>query len=407
MNEPDDTSHPRRPVSALSRKRNAPRTFRIGVLLSETTGYGRGVLRGIADFAEDHPEWRFRVEPPERQGIAVLQAWKPDGLVVMLNRKSLAPRLECFAGPIVTVCHMPLWPDAHLVQSDDDAVGRLGAEHLLETPAVSFGFVGMTEGSWATVRARAFANALAGAGHSCDVFSPLGKDPEPRDHLALRRWLVGRPRPCALMASNDVCGRLVLETCRDAGLLVPEEVAVLGVDNEDPLSRLVWPGLSSITLDTGQIGYRCAALLHRLLLGLPCEPGPVLVPPLGVASRRSTRQLPVRDAALSRALTFIQNSVSTPFSVAELLRHAEVSRTSLERSFRRHLDRTPLEEIRRARIAQARQLLLATDLPLKTVAARCGYAAPSRLIEAFLREVGCTPTQFRESRRRQGLARHG
>ena len=383
------------------RKRGMPKTARIGLLLSEKAEYGRGVLRGIADFAKDHPHWRFRVEEPDRAGLAAMEAWPADGLIVMLNQKSLAPRLLALPWPVVTVCQLPGAAESLCVQSDDRMVGRLGAEHLLELRAVTYGFVGLTEGAYVAVRAAAFAETINQTGRNCAVFQPLGKAAGAGERRALEQWLKRCPKPLAVMASNDVCGRLVLETCRNAGMLIPNEVAVLGVDNEDPLSRLVWPGLSSIALATEQIGHRAADLLHRLLAGLAPPRSSTLLSPLGVVARGSTRQLIPDDPVLAKVMAAIHESVGTPLSVGDLLRQVPISRNSLERRFRRFLDRTPAQEIRRVRIAQARQLLMATDLPLKAVAERCGFAAASRLIEAFRRETGSTPSAYRARMARQ------
>jgi LacI family transcriptional regulator len=374
---------------------------KIGLLLSEKTEYGRGVLRGIADFAKDYPHWRFRVEDPDLAGLAAMKAWQAEGLVVMLNEKSLAPRLLALGMPTVTVCNFPGVAESLCVQSDDRMVGRLGAEHLLELRAATYGFVGLTEGAYVAVRATAFAETIAQTGRSCSVFQPLGTTAGAAECRALERWLRRCPKPLAVMASNDICGRLVLETCRNSGMHIPNEVAVLGVDNEDPLSRLVWPGLSSIALATEQIGFRAADLLHRLLDGLSLPRASTLLSPLGVVARGSTRQLVPDDPVVAKAIAVIHESVSTPLSVADLSRAVPVSRISLERRFRRYLDRTPAQEIRRVRIAQARQLLMATDLPLKSIAERCGFAAASRLIEAFRRETGSTPIAYRVRTARQ------
>jgi len=180
-------------------------------------------------------------------------------------------------------------------------------------------------------------------------------------------------------------------------------VAVLGVDNEDPLSRLVWPGLSSVSLATDEIGHKAALLLNRALSGATRSKASLLVPPLGVIVRGSTRQLALEDPVLARVIAAIHESMGRPLSVDDLLREVSISRGSLERRFRRFLDRTPAQEIRRVRIAQVRQLLMATDLPLKAIAERCGFAAATRLIEAFWRETGCTPSAYRArvARRRQ------
>ena len=187
----------------------------------------------------------------------------------MLNRKELVPKLLAFKVPMVNVCQLPGVPGAQLVKSDDQMVARLGAEHLLEQRAVTYGFVGLAPGEYVEVRAKAFADAICKTGAPCRLFYPMGRDATQADQIALEKWLQECPKPLAIMACNDHCGRLVLETCRHANLQIPDDVAVLGVDNEDPLSRLIWPGLSSITLPTDQIGQLASSLLNKLLAGKP------------------------------------------------------------------------------------------------------------------------------------------
>lgn len=381
------------------------KNLKFGLLLSADTEYGRGVLRGVADFAEDHPHCIFRVVEPEQAGMATLAKWQPDGLVVMLNEKKLLPRVQAMKAPAVYVCKPSAVENPACVQSDDVAVGRLGAEHLMERGATTYGFVGLAEGDWVQVRAEAFRKAVVATGHACLVFEPLGKVPGTRERKLLEEWLRKCAKPLALMACNDICGRFVLETIRQIGLRVPDDVAVLGVDNEDPLSRLVWPGLSSVSLNTDEIGYKAAAMLHRVLSGNATARTLVFVAPLGVVARGSTRTLALDDPILSKVISAINESISQPLAIDDLAKAVEISRASLERRFRRFLDRTPLQEIRRVRIARARQLLKATDLPLKAIAEQCGYPAPSRLIEAFLAETGLTPNAFRAgSIPRRGIA---
>lgn len=383
-----------------------PRNLKIGLLLSADTEYGRGVLRGVADFAEDHPHCLFRVVEPDRAGIATMAKWRPDGLVVMLNEKNLLPRVQALDVPTVYVCKPTAVENPACVQSDDVAVGRLGAEHLMERGATTYGFAGLAEGDYVQVRAEAFRKAVVEAGQTCAVFQPLGKVPGMRERKVLAGWLRKCAKPLALMACNDICGRFVLETIRQTGLRVPDDVAVLGVDNEDPLSRLVWPGLSSVSLNTDEIGYKAAAMLHRALSGNAAARNLVFVAPLGVVARGSTRALALEDPILSKVISAINESISQPLAIDDLAKLVAISRASLERRFRRFLDRTPLQEIRRVRIARARQLLKATDLPLKAIAAQCGYPAASRLIEAFHAETGRTPNAFRAGslRRRRSNA---
>ena len=368
---------------------------KIGLLISEKAEYGRGVLRGIANFSKNHPDWYFRVVSPDGEGIDVLRKWDPDGLIVMLNRKELVPKLASLCRPIITVCNLPGGSDIFLVQSDDEIVGRLAAEHLLERNAAMYGYVGLARGEWVEVRGKAFMGAIKRTGSSCLLFDPMGQEANHSYIASLGKWLIDSPKPLAILACNDECGRLVVETARNVGLLIPEDVAVLGVDNDEPLSSLVWPGLSSVVLATDHIGQHSASMLHKILNGQPPPKKQLYISPLGVAVRGSTSELALSDPILSRVLTAINEGVGQPLSVSDLVKLVPMSRISLERLFRRVLGRTPLQEIRRTRIAQARNLLLATNLPIKAIAEHCGYAAPSRLIEAFHKETSQSPSAYR------------
>jgi LacI family transcriptional regulator len=378
-----------------SRKRANSNICKIGLLLSEKAEYGRGVLLGIANFAKDHPNLQFRLEAPTIQGLRLLARWEPDGLIVMLNHKGFIPDLMTLKKPYVNVCKLPGSTDVLRVQSDDQVVGRLGAEHLLDRRAATYGFVGLEDGEYVEVRAKAFAKTIHGAGHPGVTSLRLRSDPGESEKSRLSSWLRQCVKPLAVMTSNDACGRLVLEVCREMNLSIPDEVAVLGVDNDDPASRLVWPGLSSIALATEQIGQAAARLLNRSLTGRPLPRTCLFIAPLGVVLRGSTQQTTVSDPFLAKAITAIYEGAAGPLSVDDLLKVVPLSRASLERRFRQFLNRTPLQEIRRVRIAHVRQLLMATDLPLKDIASRCGYSAASRLIESFQQETGQSLSSYR------------
>jgi len=385
-----------RPIKMTSRKLAKSKICKVGLLLSEKAEYGRGVLLGIANFTRDHPNWQFKLESPTIAGLQLLAPWNPDGLIVMLNHKEIIPDLLALNKPFVNVCKLPGAVDLLRVQSDDEAVGRLGAEHLLERRAASYGFVGMADGEYVHARARAFTETIQRAGHPCVTSLMLQRYPNESVKNRLVKWLQNCIKPLAVMASNDVCGRLVLETCREMDMSIPDEVAVLGVDNDDLISRLVWPGLSSVALATEQIGHAAARLLNGSLTGKSNRPTSHFIPPLGVVVRGSTQQTTVSDPLLAKVITAIYEGAAGPLSVDDLLKIVPLSRASLERRFRQFLNRTPLQEIRRVRIARVRQLLMATDLPLKDIASRCGYSAASRLIESFQQETGQSPSSYRK-----------
>ena len=382
-------------IGMISRKQAISKNCKVGLLLSEKAEYGRGVLLGIANFAKDHPNWQFRLESPTLTGLQLLARWEPDGLIVMLNHKEFIPDLLALKKPHVNVCKLPGAMDVLRVQSDDQVAGRLGAEHLLDRRAATYGFVGLEDGEYVEVRAKAFAETIQGVGHSCVTSLRLRMDRGESEKSRLSSWLRKCIKPLAVMTSNDACGRLVLEACREMNLSIPDEVAVLGVDNDDPVSRLVWPGLSSIALATEQIGQAAARLLDRSLTGKPLPSTCLFIAPLGVVVRGSTQQTTVSDPFLAKVMTAIYEGAAGPLSVDDLLKVVPLSRASLERRFRQFLNRTPLQEIRRVRIAHVRQLLMATDLPLKNIASRCGYSAASRLIESFQQETGQSPSSYR------------
>jgi LacI family transcriptional regulator len=198
------------------------------------------------------------------------------------------------------------------------------------------------------------------------------------------------------MSCNDTVGGHILERCLDLKLNVPEEVMIIGVDNDESVSELIRPGLSSIALDLEGIGTKATELLWKVLKGYPTDPV-VLFPPKGVVVRGSTQPHP--DPLLAKLIAEIQTSAINGQPLKEIIDAAPVCRMTIERRFRRLVGRTPLQEIRRVRINRAKELLGSTNLPLKAIADQSGFATPSRLIESFIRETGIRPTDYRGQRK--------
>ena len=208
-------------------------------------------------------------------------------------------------------------------------------------------------------------------------------------------WLRTLPLPIGLFACNDDRGRQVLEACRFSGLNVPEEVAVLGVDNDAVFCELADPPLSSIALNAETAGYRSAELLDGMMRGRINRPQKVSVEALRVVTRRSTEIVAVADSDVAAALQFIRREKGRALSVAEVAAEVAVSRRHLERRFRDTIGRTVLQEIQMVRLEQAKRLLLETTHPISMVADMSGFGSCSYFNHFFHERVGMTPRKFR------------
>ena len=215
----------------------------------------------------------------------------------------------------------------------------------------------------------------------------------------LAQWLGELPKPIGVMACNDDRGREVLEACRDARLLVPEQIAVVGVDNDELLCDLADPPLSSVALNAETGGYRVAALLDKMMRGQVRRKQTLVVEPLHVIVRRSTDIIALDDADVASALRFLHDNAMRPIGVADVVRHVQLSRRSLEIRFQNAVGRTVHAEIQRVRIERAKQLLIETDLPIPKVAEATGFGSASYLGQVFRQILETTPARFRRKAR--------
>jgi LacI family transcriptional regulator len=278
----------------------------------------------------------------------------------------------------------------------------MAAEHLLDRGFRHLAYVGVAGRVWSRRRQEAFCERVREAGHEPLVYSP----PRPRGgrswgggQPALARWLRGLPRPAGIMACNDDRGREVLEASRDAGLHVPEELAVVGVDDDELLCELADPPLSSVALNAEPGGYRVAALLDAMMRGRVRGPRRLLVEPLHVVTRRSTDIEAQGDPEVAAALHFIHDRAAGPIGVADVVDHLMISRRALEIRFRKAVGRTLHAEIQRVRLERVRRLLHETDLPIPRVAEASGFTSASYLSQVFREALGTTPARYRRRMR--------
>lgn len=369
----------------------------MALMIETASSYGRGLLRGIAEYSRLYGPWSFFVEPGAGGDVVPdLRRWGAEGVIALVRSRRQASRFRTAGIPLVDLDYALAELEPWGVATDEPAIARLAARHFQDRGLRRFAFVGWErETYWERARREGF---LRAAGRAAIYRWPRGRR-WPRDERHLARWLSALPRPSGVLAANDQRGRHVLEAARLARLRVPEDLAVLGVDDDEVLCELAVPSLSSIALDTRTLGYEGAALLDRLMSGRPSPRRPVLVGPLGVVSRRSTEVLAIDDAAVRAALQALRANVHRPLRVPDLLRAAGVSRRTLEVRFREALGRTPYQELLRARLERVSELLVRTDWPLKKVADAAGFTYAEQMHAAFRRAFRTTPTRFRRQHR--------
>lgn len=381
--------------------------LRIAVLVESTRAYGRGLLAGIASYVRQHGSWtlywqeRGLRDPPPRW----LRGWDGDGVIARIATPQLARALRALRLPTVDLYGwLPKeeWP---CVRTDNVRVARSAADHLLERGFQHIAYCGFKGVNYSEERLPPFRQCIAEAGRSCHVYryprfpSSAGLAAREQQGVLYRNdlacWLHDLPKPVGILACNDICGQQVLNTCREIGLLVPDQVAVLGVDNDDVLCNLSDPPLSSVDLSCTRIGFEAASLLARLLRGQAAPRRTIFLEPRGIVARRSTDVLAIEDAEIVEAMRLIRTRACAGLTVAELVASCSLSASSLERRFTRLLGRTPKAEIIRFRLQQVVDLLAEPGLSLATIAARSGFKYPEYMNTVFKNTFGMSPGQYR------------
>lgn len=395
----------------------ARRVPRVALLIESSRAYGRGLLRGVMRYLQEHGPWSVTFRP---RGLSEapptwLASWKGDGILVRADSRRLAKAVAACRVPTIDLrlAFSDLgWP---AVGTDNRVIVELAAQHLIDQGFRHFGFCGLPPLSRAdtptseieTLRARSFQDALARSGFTGTFYPPercrfTSLD---RDQEALAAWLTAQPKPVGILAANDDRGLEVLEACRRAGLAVPDEVGVIGIDNDEMLCGLADPPLSSVDVGVERAGYEAAALLERLMHGAKVPSEPTCLAPQGVVVRRSTEILQVEDPDLKEMIRFIREHACENIRVEEAMAHSELSSSTLQRRFRHFLGRSPKEEVTRLRLERARQLLAESELSVAEVGVRCGFAELKHFSRAFHHRMGITPSRYRQQQRKHAARR--
>jgi len=389
---------------------NTSRIPKVILLIESSRASGRALLKGVADYVNQHEQWSFYWEPGGlEKAWPTLRTIGADGIILRDVEKveeALASGL-----PAVVIGHRQSEiPGMINVVTDSEAIGRLGAEHLLHCGFKHFAFCGYSKTSiertaWSEIRRDFFSQRIREAGFgnpAHHVWSAIPMDWSNERRL-MASWLKSLPQPVGLMACNDDCGQRVMDACKLAGLSVPDRVGVIGADNDEVVCGLTDPPLSSVVINFERAGYDAAQALDGLMRRSHGVPRRITVVASHVVARRSTDFVAAEQPHLAKALQFIRDQARGNVSVDEVARAAALARRVLEKRFRNLLGRSILQEIRRVRTEKIARLLVETELSVAQIADMLEFSDAQHIARYFRAGKQVSPRSYRNT---YGLHRH-
>lgn len=384
---------------------------KVALVIESSTGYGRGLLRGIVRYSRLHGPWSLFVAPGHlEQTLAEVSSWNVDGVICRVSTPKMAratlperlPQIASFLDEFPSVSEYQFCE----IRADSKAIARMAAQHLVDRRFTHFAFCGFSRCPWSSIRERHFTRYLRTRGFTCDQhlirltpwWRPNWIRSIKHEQPSLIKWLISLPKPVGLMACNDTCGQEVLEACALAQLHVPDEVAVVGVDNDELMCEVSNLPLSSVSLELDNAGYESAQLLEGLMSGKVKGRHVIKIAPAVVARRTSTDTQVQDDLVVTKTLQFIRDHAANPINVTDIVDGVGASRRTIERHFQRTMGYSLLSEIAHSHLKRAKQLLLETNLPCYSVSKDAGFSSVKAFNRAFRLTEGMSPKEFRQSK---------
>jgi LacI family transcriptional regulator len=364
------------------------------------------ILHGITEIGHHVGPWAYFFDDEAR--AATDRGWLcENGWAGVISRHTTSMMAETCLERHIPLVDLSDYPSLHgltKIRPANPSIGRIGAEHLLDGGFRNFAFCGYDNTNWSQERCAGFTQAIKQAGFPCIVHNtnyPGALSPEwdRSEAEKLAEWLKQLPLPTAIMTCHDMRALQLLTAANNAGLRVPEDVAILGVNNDTIRCELATPPLSSVATNPTVTGRKAAELLARIMAGDKTTNTEIRIEPNGVVVRRSSDVLAVPDKGVAAALRFIREHACEGINVDQVLPHAAMSRAHIEKKFREYLGRSPQAEIRRVQVLKIRQLLAETELPLKHIAELTGFEYMEYMSYVFKRAVGMAPGAYRRSLR--------
>nr|WP_314569641.1 XylR family transcriptional regulator [uncultured Pseudomonas sp.] len=385
-----------------------PPVHRIALLFNGSKIYDRGIIAGIGNYlSSTRASWDLFLEEDFLCRLKGIERWQGDGIIADFDDPLIGEALAGSKVPVVAVGGS--YEDARAyptgipyVATDNGALMKMAYAHLIEAGLTRFACFSLPEAQanrWAQEREKAFKRLMQRDGLPVQIYRGLGTSAPLWDSAVEQQiaWLQSLPKPIGIIAVTDARARQLLQACLTAGIAVPEEVALIGIDN-DPLTRtLTRVPLSSVIQGTETMGRTAAALLHQMLHGKPCEGTQVLVPPDAINVQASSLHQPLGNPYVMQALLFIRQYACQGIKTAQVAAYVGVSRSSLESHFRKARGCSVHDEILRFKLANAAKGLQGNHLAIADIAQQCGFKSAQYLHTVFRREFGCTPREYQQS----------
>lgn len=389
-------------------------TLRIALMLKAKGFYGRNIIAGVCDYVKStRLMWDLLLEEDFRSHPESIRTWLGDGIIADFDDPDLVSLLGAAPLPVVGIGgSYQMNADAlrriPYVASDNAAIVKLAYQHLIDMGLERFAFYSIVptpRNRWAQEREAVFRTLVEADGLSAEVFNGRPTHAlewgEILDDLVA--WLRTLPKPIGIIAVTDSRARQVLQACIQDHLAVPDEVAIIGIDDDPLLRMLSRLPISSVAQGTWQMGQAAASMLHRLLGGAEVPAPRALIPPTGVNAQASSRHCPQSDPYVMRARHYIRLFAAQGAKVEQVAEYVGVSRTTLDNRFRQALGCTVHDEILAFKLGLSRSLLEASTLSCAEIAARSGFASLPYMYAVYRRELGCTPVEYQAQHRQQTL----
>ncbi|AQT69046.1 Xylose operon regulatory protein [Anaerohalosphaera lusitana] len=377
---------------------------RIGLLIETSRGYGQSLLSGIAIFSRLHGPWSFSRnlpfyrKSPEDAGSSP-QLNLVDGIIAHTDdAQTLLPAID-LGIPMIVQGIKDVCQNLPTIIADDTAVGKMAAEHFLDRNFKNFAFCGFDEMYWSQLRKQGFGDAVQEAGYDLHAFAhPQANDKrwQENEQALLVEWLEALPKPVGIFACNDDRSQDIAEACMLAGLNVPQDAAILGVDNDELICELSEFPLSSIALSTEKAGYMAAELLNKMLSGDRIDNAQITIDPLYVVTRRSTDIFAMDDKEVATAARLIKESLHDTIAINDIADQVALSRRAIELRFRREMGCTINNYIQKERVARIKDLLLQTDWTVSQIAEKTGFSSATYMVQVFHKHMKETPLNYRK-----------
>lgn len=373
---------------------------RIAILVETSLASGREIVTGISRFLDERNDWSIfqNVGPLGAMDIDAIKLWQGDGIIARIASSDMLELIQSKGVPVVDVLGNVEASTFPLVKCNDRSIGATVAHHFIENAHRHFGFIGLGNERWSVEREQGFRQAIES---KQAVLQSYHIDQHKSDNTtseqlhSIKAWLTKLNTPIGIMVASDQLAPMVFEACHQLNLTIPENISVVGVDNDYPFCNLCRPRLSSVEPNHELVGYRAAQLLDHLLDG-QTEPIPMTeIEPHTLHQRLSSDLIALDDPALRKALNYIRKHACSGTSLNAIAQFAGLSRTVLQRRFRNQLNRTVGDIILNEKLRSAREMLTNTELPLSIVAERSGFNCQEYMNHIFKRHLKTTPRKYR------------